>query len=161
MNFIDVRKSSRAVAVPGSTWAQIGCPVVGQRELVLDMALRAQHERLRGRAWLQMLQVLGRQAVQPAQPVGAGDPQHSAVGLIDYAPAGRQGALLGVGIAVVCGDARVRPGGRDSSGLSEQRAAHRLGGRLRVDSATFPSPFFGCVFWYSPMGGTRRTGRTR
>ena len=78
MNRIDSRNASSVPAVPGSTCAH-RVPVVGEGQVVLDMALRAQDQRLGALAGLEVLELLGGQAVQPGQPVRAGDPDHLAV----------------------------------------------------------------------------------
>ena len=90
---------------------------------MLDVALRAEDQRLGGLARLEVLQVLGGQAVQPGQPVRAGDPDHAAVRAVHHPRAGGQRALLRVGVPVVRGDpaSGSSPGtapGAFSSGLS-------------------------------------------
>ena len=79
--------------------------VVDQSQVVLHVAVRAEDECLGGGTGREVLQVLGGEAVQPGQPVLAGDAQHSPVGAVDQA--GREGkrALLRIGVAIVRGDA--------------------------------------------------------
>jgi hypothetical protein len=62
---------------------QDGLAVVDQVQVVLDVALRRQDQRLRGHAGLQGGDVLREQVVQPAQPVRAGDAQDAAVRQVD------------------------------------------------------------------------------
>ncbi len=81
--------------------------VVVARHRVLDVALRRQDQ---GRGLLvrrQRGQVLGRQRVQPAEPVSAGDTHHAAVRQVDHARAGQQRPLLAERVAVVSRDVRV------------------------------------------------------
>src|ERR1700691_2175561 len=82
---------------------------------MLQVALRAQDQRLRGSAWRQSFQVLAGQAVQPREPVRAGDLDDAAVGAVDEDLAFDHRALLARGVAVVRGDPFVRPGGLDGS----------------------------------------------
>ena len=86
-----------------------GRAVVRERQVVLKVALRGQDERLRGAAGGEPLQVLAGQAVQPAQPVRAGDLDDAPVGPVDEDLAFRHRALLAHRVAVVRGDALVRP----------------------------------------------------
>ncbi len=83
------------------------------------MSLRAEDEGIGARARRQLVQVLGRQAVQPAQPVGPGDPQYAAMRAIDDTGTDGQRTLLGIGIAVVRGNSGVRAVGGDGSRLGE------------------------------------------
>src|SRR5262249_283629 len=116
-----------------------GCPaVVGERQVVLDVALRAQYQSFPCRARLEPLQILRSQVLQPAEPVGAGDPEHAAVRPAGHAEPARDAPLLGERVAVVRRDARVDPIGWDGSGCREQRAGHEPEGRLRRWTATFP-----------------------
>ena len=99
--------------------------VVDAGEGVLDVALRAQHQRVGPAPRRQVGEVLGGQRVEPGQPVGAGDPQHVAVGEVDEAVARLERALLAVEGAVVAGDGGVDPLGGDRAGEVEQGAGHR------------------------------------
>ncbi len=98
--------------------------VVGQREMVLDVPLRAEHQGLRGGARFEVLKVLGGQAVQPGQPVRAGDPHDLAVGAVHQAGRAGQRPLLRMRVPVVGGDPRVDSLRRDRAGPREQRALH-------------------------------------
>jgi hypothetical protein len=80
---------------------------LGQVQVVLDVALRGQHEGLGGRARHEPGHVLRHQRVQPRQPVRTGDPQHVAVRQVHDATPGGERPLLGVGVAVVTGDGLV------------------------------------------------------
>ena len=75
------------------------------------MAGRAEDEGLSSLADREPLQVLRGQAVQPAQPVLAGDPQHASVGPVDECRGLFGRPLLAHRVAVVRGDALVRPAG--------------------------------------------------
>ena len=68
--------------------------VVSKREVVLDVALRAEHQRLCGLAGGQVLDVLRGQAVQPGQPVLPGDAQDAPVRAVDLACVAGQRSLL-------------------------------------------------------------------
>ena len=87
------------------------CPhrraVVDEREMVLDVAVRAEHKRLGSSMRGKMLEALCGQAVQPGEPVGAGDPDHAAVAPVDKSGAAGERALLGEWIAVMPGDLRI------------------------------------------------------
>src|SRR6266542_1002522 len=106
--------------------------VIDQGEVVLDMAVRAEHERLGARVRGEMLHVLRRQAVHPGQPVGAPDPHHTAVAAVGKADRSYHGPLLGDRIAVVRGDADVRLVGGDRSSGLQQRAWHGTQTSVRV-----------------------------
>ena len=74
------------------------------------------------------LEVLGRQRVQPVEPIGPADTHDAAVGQVDDAVAGEQRLLLAVRVAVVSGDARRRrrrPRQRRSSASYGLRARRR------------------------------------
>ncbi len=152
-------------------------PVVGQDQVVLDVPVRAQDQRLGGVTGREVLKVLGGEAVQPGQPVRAADPDHPPVRPVDQAQAAVQRALLGERVAVVRGDPGVGPFriGGDRPGRRQQRAVFpsRLRGpaRLPVPPAlsflpsspgrrlprsppTFPSSFTG-------SGAPRRLGHER
>ena len=98
--------------------------VVVAVEGVLDVTVRAEHQRARPGAGGERREVLGGQRVQPGQPVRAGDPQHVAVREVDEAVTGLEGALLGVERAVVRGDTGVDAIAGDRAGQVEQRASH-------------------------------------
>jgi len=85
--------------------------VIGQGQVVFHVPGRAEDESLRARTGRQPFQALRGEAVQPAQPVRAGDPQHAAVGPVDHRRRLVGRALLAHRIAVVRGDALVRPAG--------------------------------------------------
>ena len=85
--------------------------VVGQRQVVFDVPVRAEDERLRARSGRQPVQRLRGQAVQPAQPVRPGDPDDAAVGPVHHARRLLGRALLAQRVAVVRGHALVRPAG--------------------------------------------------
>src|SRR5215469_8965134 len=101
-----------------------------------------------------MLQVLGSQAVQPAQPVRAGDAEHSPVGPVDYSETAGQRALLGVRITVMGRDLGVRLVSGDRAGLAKQRthqlSIHRPCGVQFAEATTFPS------FLLALVGPSRR-----
>ena len=80
---LDQRRTRARLGVGGE-----GLAVVDAGEGVLDVALRAEHERLGPGAGGEAVEVLGGQVVQPGQPVGAGDPEDVAVGQVDEALAG-------------------------------------------------------------------------
>ena len=100
-----------------------GLTVVEQAQVVLRVPVRAQDERLRGRPRGEGLQMLGREAVQPAQPVGPADSQHTAVRPVDDRDAFGEPALLAQGVAVVRGHPVVRRVGCDRPAAIEQRGA--------------------------------------
>ena len=139
MNFIEVRKSSSGPIVPGSTCAQIAVPSSVRLSWcsTCPCGLSTRASALVPGA--QLVQLLGGQAVQPAQPVRTGNPQHAAMRPVDHAVTAGERSLLGVRVTVVGGDARVGPVGRDRTGLSKQRAVHRPDGRHEGEAATFPS----------------------
>ncbi len=99
-------------------------PVVDERQVVLDVSLRRQHQRLRPLTGRQRRHVLGDQAVQPAEPVRAGDAQDRSVRQVHRGETPRERPLLGVGVAVVRRDTAVRRVGGDGSRAGQQRAAH-------------------------------------
>jgi hypothetical protein len=83
--------------------------VIGQRQMVLEVALRAEDERLLGAAGAEPLQVLAGQAVQPGQPIGPGDLDYASVRPVDQGRPLGHDALLAHRVAVVRGDPLVRP----------------------------------------------------
>ena len=99
--------------------------VIGQRQVVFDMPGRAEDEGLRARSGRQPVQVLRGQAVQPAQPVRPGDPQHAAVGPVDDPRRLLGRPLLAHRVAVVRGNALVRPARLHRAGPGQQRARVR------------------------------------
>ena len=76
---------------------------VGQDEVVLDVPLRRQDQRLGAGAVGEPLEVLAGQAVQPGEPVGARDREHVAVAAVDQARPLGERALLAQRVAVVGG----------------------------------------------------------
>ena len=86
---------------------------------MLNVSLRAEDEGIGARTRCQVVQVLGCQTVQPAQPVRPGDPQYAAVRAIDDTGTDGQRTLLGIRIAVMRGNSGVRAVGGDGSGLGE------------------------------------------
>ena len=90
MNRIESSQATSAGAVPGSTVIQVVLAVVDQVQVVLDVAVRGQDQRLGARVRRQVVQLLGGQRVQPAQPVRAGDGDDAAVGEVDRAGAARR-----------------------------------------------------------------------
>ena len=101
-----------------------GLAVVDELQVVLDVAVRAEHERLRGHSGREPLQRLGGEAVQPGQPVRPGDAHDRAVRQVDLGGTGGEAPLLAVGVAVVRGDPGVRGVGGHGAGAVEQRAGH-------------------------------------
>ena len=71
--------------------------VVDEVQRVLDVALGGQDQRLARLPRRQAEQVLGRQRVQPAEPVGAGDGDDVAVRQVDDREALLEQALLAHG----------------------------------------------------------------
>jgi hypothetical protein len=69
--------------------------VVDAGEAVLDPPLRRQQQHVGGRAGCQALEVLGRERVQPGEPVGTGDGDDVAVRQVDEGRALDEPALLG------------------------------------------------------------------
>ncbi len=124
MNFIRSSHSTRAAPAPGSVCAVNASPSSTPGEGVLDVALRAQHERLRPGAGREAVEVLGGQVVQPGQPLRARDPQHVAVRQVHEPLALREGALLGVERAVVRGHRGVDAVAGDGPGQGEEGAGH-------------------------------------
>lgn len=78
----------------------------------------------------QLLDVLGEQQVEPAEPLGAGDGDDPAVGQVDEAGAVGEGALLTEQVAVVGGHAFVHALGGDGAGQGQQGAFHTPSLRL-------------------------------
>ncbi len=118
-----------------------GAAVVDDRQVMLDVPVRAQDQALLGAACRQVVDLLGADAVQPAQAVLTADPEHVPVRPVDEAGAVGQGALLSERIAVVRGNAHVREIGRDGTGNGKQGTVHtaRLCAGRRHASATAPS----------------------
>ena len=81
--------------------------VVTDPQVVLDVAVRAEQQRLGGLAGGQRGEVLGGQRVQPGQPVGTADADDAVVGQVDDTLAGGEPALLAHRVAVVRRDAGV------------------------------------------------------
>ena len=145
-----------------------GGAVVDTLERVLDAALRGEHESLGGRPRLEPLEVLGREGVQPGEPVGAGDREHVPVREVDEAVTLLETTLLDGELAVVGRDAVVGSVGLDGTLEVEQGAAAprrgevvRCGGlglRLRHGRA---SPR-GATAWSGPRPPCRsRTSASR
>ena len=113
--------------------------VIGQGQVVFDVPVRAEDERLRGRSGGQPVQLLRGQAVQPAQPVRPGDPDDAAVGPVHDARRLLGRALLAHRVAVVRGHALVRPAGLHRSRPGQQLrlfpAGSGIGGRPAVGAA--------------------------
>src|SRR3712207_1658033 len=123
-----------------------GAGELGEDEVALDVPVRGELEGLRAGAVAELLEVLGEQAVQPGQPVGAGDDEHVAVAAVDQAGALGELALLAQGAAVVRRDGPVLH--RDGAGAREQGAggghqdsdpARSRHARHVPDSATCPT----------------------
>ncbi len=109
--------------------------VVDEVDRVLDVAVRGQDQGLGGVAGREVADVLGEQQMQPAQPFGAGDGDHAAVGEVHEAGAVGEGALLTEEVAVVRGDAFVGGLGGDGAGQRQKRAGGSLsqhGASLRL-----------------------------
>jgi hypothetical protein len=105
---------------------------VGEHGVVLDAALDVEHQGLGARAVGQVGDLLGQQQVQPAQPLGAGDADDTAVGAVDDAGATGERALLAERVAVVGGHRGVAGLGRVvlvGRGLGRDRARFGEGGR--------------------------------
>ena len=110
--------------------------VVDAGEGVLDVAVRAEDQRLGPDAGREALEELGGQAVQPGEPVGTGDPDHVAVREVDEALTGLEDALLAVERAVVRGDRGVDPVAADGAGQVEQGAGHEDSSSVSVSQST-------------------------
>ena len=121
MKRIDSRKASSCFAFTGFDVDPGDAAVVGQRQVMLDVPVRAEDEGLRGQPRRQMLGVLRGQAVQPGQPVLAGDPQHAVMRPVHHARRPGQRPLLRERVTVVRGDPRVGPLRRDGSRGGQQR----------------------------------------
>ena len=106
-----------------------GLAVVHEVQVVLDVALGAQHEGLGGHQRREAGEHLGGDRVQPGQPVRSGDRDHAPVGQVDRGQALGQQPLLAQRVAVVGGDARVGAVGRDGAGRRQQRAGRGRRGR--------------------------------
>ena len=92
--------------------------------MVFDVPVRAQNQRLNDGARRQRLEALRGEAVQPGQPVRAGDADDAAMGPVHQAGRLRERALLAGRITVMGRDACVGSPGRDGAGQPEQRAFH-------------------------------------
>ena len=103
---------------------------------MLDVALGRQDQRLGRRARREAGQVLGRERVQPAQPVGSGDRDDAAVREVDDGQALLEQPLLAHRVAVVQRDPGVEALARDGArpGSSGLRVAGQ-GGQLHVAHA--------------------------
>ncbi len=88
--------------------------------MVLDMTVRGEHQRLAAPHGRQRGEMLGGDAVQPGQPVHAGDAQHSAVRTVDDHRAVLADALLAQRIPVVVSDPEVGSGGGHGTGDGQQ-----------------------------------------
>ena len=115
MNRIRSSHAASGAASPGSTWAVKASP--SSTPYIACSTCPWAKDQRRGRyAGPQGLEVLGRQRVQPRQPVGSADPDHATVREVHEPVAGSQRALLTVERAVVRRHGRV-----------DAVAAHRAG----------------------------------
>ena len=96
-----------------------GAVELGEHQVVLDVAVRREQQRLRAAAVGQPLEVLAGQVVQPGEPVGTGDGEDVAVAAVDQAGALGEHALLAQRIAVVRGDRGGRGAGLDGDGAGQ------------------------------------------
>ena len=104
MNRISVEEGQQRRARAGLDVGPRRAAEVGQHEVVLDVPVRREHQRLAAGAVGQPVEVLAGQAVQPGQPVGAGDDDDVAVAAVDQSGALGQQPLLAERVAVVGGD---------------------------------------------------------
>ena len=104
-----------------------GLAVVGAVHRVLDVPVGREHQRGRGHARLERLEVLGGQRVQPREAVGPADAYDAAVGQVDEAVAAHERALLAVERPVVRRHGSVDAVAAHRSGQAEQGARGRAG----------------------------------
>lgn len=122
---------------------------LGKHEVVLDVPLRREDQRLAAGAVAEPVEVLTGEAVQPGEPVGTGDGEHVAVAAVHQPGALGQQPLLAQRVAVVGGDGergvgRVLDG--DGPRAGQQGGTHGFSDRARSrhaahvpDSATCPT----------------------
>jgi hypothetical protein len=89
------------------------CAVIDQAEMVLHVTVRAENQRLPGAAGHQVVELLRADAVQPGEPVLAGDPEHVPVRAVHHSGRVGQSPLLGEGITIVRSHAHVGCVSRD------------------------------------------------
>jgi len=97
--------------------------VVDEQQVMLNVALRAQHQRLRAYTGREFVESLRGQIVQPRQSVGAAHPNHVAMRQVDHPGDGGQMSLLADRIAIMRGDTGVRRVSGNGSRPIEQRAS--------------------------------------
>jgi hypothetical protein len=114
--------------------------VVDAGERVLDVSLRREDQRLGPAAGGQVEEVLGRQRVQPGQPVGPADADHLAVGEVDEPVVGLEHPLLAVERAVVGGHAGVHAVAGHGARQVEERAGHGCSSWLGSDGHSTHAP---------------------
>ena len=115
---------------------------LGEDQVVLDVPLRGEDERLGAGGVGQPVEVLAGEAVQPGEPVGAGDGEHVAVAAVHQPRALGEQPLLPQRVAVVGG--------------------HRKAASAGSSTATAPGRDSRVELMGSPMlvRGTRGTSRT-
>ena len=115
-----------------------GRAILGDHRVVLDVAVRGQHQRLGALPGAQPAEVLRGQVVQPAQPLLAGHGQDPAVRPVHQADGGGEGALLGHRVPVVRGGRFVRRPGLDLADLDHDLASCAPQEAHSPNSATCP-----------------------
>ena len=114
LQVVDERRSRARLDVDPGRLA-----VVDERQVMLDVAVGREDQRLDADAGREIGQVLAGQRVQPAEPVGPGDGDDLAVRPVDES---RRERLLAQRIAVVRRDALIRRISGDGAGTSQQHA---------------------------------------
>ncbi len=155
MNRMELRYVASASTVSGSTVIHVAVTIVAKHEVMLDMAVRREHQRLTYLIARQGLKVLRGQRMQPRQSVRAAHPQHSAVRAIHDATGLDQLPLLAERIAVMRGDTGIDSDTLDRTGAVKQRTGHSPWYEPR------PTWFVRTAFWRRRglRRGARQTAR--